>query len=420
MNKIKQIFKNKDIINKFLFTMLCITLFRIGSTIPLPFINPESIKKLIQMNDLFSLYEMVSGGTLEQPSLFSLGITPYITASIVINLFSFVLKSLEDLSQEGDIGQKKIKRYTLMLTLFIAVMQAIGFTEIRFKYYLPKDTILFKSLTVACLVLGVYLLTVMDKKIEKKGLGKGASLIICSSILSKLPKTIKTIVNLIQKDPKQLPIIIGLIAGIILLIALVIQVQESTRKVYINYAKHSTTEDVSIDSSYLPLKLNQSGITPIIFAQTFLSIPQLILMLFPKFGIASKTVKLLGSNVLVFNILLTINIIFFNYFYTLIAFDTSKLADNLRKAHGFIDEVKPGDETAIYLERIMLNLMVIGNVFLIFVALMPTAISHIVAINTTLMGTSLLIITSTFLDSFKQVSAEVTSGKDRHFFNLNN
>lgn len=418
MNTINQILKNKEIRNKFLFTILCITIFRIGATIPLPIIKLDAMKDMLEMNSFYAMYEMFSGGTFSQVSIFTLGITPYITASIIMNLLSFAIPKLEDLSQEGEIGKRKMKRYTILLGLFIALVQGIGVTVGRFGPYLINDSFVLKALTVGILVLGVYLLTVIDKKIEKHGIGKGASIIICSSILAKLPSNLKSIQSLVKNGNLKIEILVLLLIGLLLLIALVVQVQEATRKVQINYAKHSACDEIQLDSSYLPLKINQTSITPIIFAQTLLTLPQMAAILFPKAEGISKAVNALNGNVVLFNLLLAGLIIFFNYFYLTVAFDVDKIADNLKKAHGFITDVRPGEETANYLRIIMKNLMVIGNLFLIFVALMPTTINSVISINTTLIGTSLLIVTSTFIDIFKQTTAQISAGKNRAFFEL--
>lgn len=418
VSMINQIIKNKEIRNKFLFTILCITIFRIGSTIPLPVVKVDAMKDMIEMNAFYAMYEMFSGGIFSQISLFTLGITPYITASIIVNLLSYVTPKLEDLSQEGEIGKRKIKRYTVTLGLAIALVQAIGVTIGRFGPYLINDTLALKIITVSALVLGVYLLIVLDKQIEKHGIGRGTSIIICSSILAKLPDTIKSLQVLVKEGNIQIGTFALLAVGLVLLIALIVQVQEATRKVHINYAKHSTIGGVESESSYLPLKLNQASITPIIFAQTLLTAPQMLVILFPKADALEKMVSLFNENVIVFNILLAILIVFFNYFYTMVAFDTDKIAKNLKKAHGFIADVKPGDETANYLREIMKNLLVAGNVFLIFVALTPTAVNSVIAIGTTFVGTSLLIVTSSFIDIFKQTKAQISTGKDRSFFNI--
>lgn len=417
MKTISQIIKNKEIRNKILFTLICIAIFRIGATIPLPVLKVDAMKEMLEMNAFFSMYEMFSGGTFAQLSLFTLGITPYITASIVINLLTYVLPTLEELSQEGEMGRKKIKKYTVQLGLLIATIQGIGFTEVYFKPYLINNSLALKAITVGVLVFGVYLLTIIDTKIEKHGIGRGASVIICASILSKLPQSFYSIGSLVKSNEINITSLTCVAIGLFLLIALVIQVQEATRKVKINYAKHSAIEEVRSERSYLPLKLNQSSITPVIFAQTLLTFPQMIAMLIPN-DTTNKVVEVIQSNVIVFNVLLAVLIIFFNYFYTTLAFDTDKIAENLKKAHGFIDEVRPGKDTANYLRDIMNKLMIIGNMFLIFVALIPTAVNSVIPVGMALMGTSLLIVTSTSMDIIKQIKAQISSGQDRLFFNI--
>lgn len=416
MNTFKQAIANKEIRNKILFTLLCIAIFRIGATIPLPVLKIDAMKEIVETNSFFQMYELFSGGTFSNLSLFTLGITPYITASIVINLMTFVLPRLEELSQEGEMGKRKIKRYTVLLGLAIAAIQAIGFTQIYFKPYLINDSFALQAGTVCILILGVYLLTLIDKQIEKKGIGKGASIIICSSILSKLPESLFNFNTMLKAGEIDYKILLVLCVGLLLLVMLVVQVQEATRKVEVNYAKHTAVSEITSQKSYLPLKLNQSGITPVIFAQTILSFPQVIAIFLPE-DISTKLNSVLATDGVFFNVSLALLIIFFNYFYTTLAFDTDKIADNLKKANGFIIGVRPGEETAKYLYTIMKRLMTFGNIFLIFVALIPLAVKTISPISTALAGTSLLIITSTAIDMIKQLKAQTTAGKNRDFFN---
>ena len=416
MNTLKQVIANKEIRNKLLFTLLCVAIFRIGATIPLPVLKIDAMKELVETNAFFNMYELFSGGTFSQLSLFTLGITPYITASIVINLLTLAFPRLEEITQEGEAGRRKIKRYTVILGITIAAIQATGFTQIYFKPFLINDSLALKLLTIGVLTLGVYFLTLIDKQIEKKGIGKGASIIICSSILSRLPQSVFTIISSLKSNTLDVKILLVITIGLILLILLVIQVQEATRKVIIHYAKHSAVAEVQSQKSYLPLKLNQSGITPVIFAQTILTFPQMLGM-FLSTDASAKINSILSVEKPLFNILLALLIIFFNYFYTTLAFDTDKLADNLKKANGFIEGVRPGKETAMYLNTIMQRLMSLGNVFLIFIALTPLLVRSVSPVSTALAGTSLLIITGTSIDIIKQIKAQVTSGKKRIFFN---
>lgn len=414
MNTLTKALKSKDIRNKILFTLFCITLFRIGSVIPLPIVNTDLLKESVGNNQFLSMYEFFSGGSLSQLSLFALGISPYITASIVLNLLTYAVPSLERLSQDGEIGKRKIKRYTKLLGITMGFIQSLMFLLSWFRPFLIKNSIGFIVFSAILLTLGVFLLTLMDDAISKKGIGNGSSIIICSSILSKLPKSIS---SLISSGDKQ-GIAVLVLLGILMLIMLVIAIQEATRKVQINYARHSVSSSgIATQKSYLPLKINQSGITPVIFAQTILLLPQMLSMILPE-NIASKLAFLSDPNTLAFNFLLSLLIVFFNYFYTSLAFDVDKLADNLKKANGFISGVRPGEQTADYLGKIMTRLVFVGSIFLIFITLLPTLVNNVSNIAVSLLGTSLLIITSTVISIIKQIKSMLVSATQRSFFDL--
>lgn len=410
----REIIKNKEIRNKILFTLLCITLFRIGASIPLPIVNTDTMKQLVSGSQFFSMYDLFSGGSLASFSLFALGISPYITASIVINLMTFVLPSLESLSEEGEMGRKKIKRYTKILGLVLAFIQSSVLFLTSFRSIFVNNSTSFILFAASLVTFGVYLLILMDSAIEKKGIGKGASIIICTSILSKMPASIGTILSAQNK----MILIPCIIIGVISLIALVVAIQEAVRKVPVNYAKHSiSNEKVNLEKSYLPFKINQSSITPVIFAQTILTIPTLVATVAPD-NVATTLNKLFNPTSVTFNLFLVALIVFFNYFYTNLAFDVDKLADNLKKANGFVNGVRPGEATANYLGKIMNRLVFVGCIFLIFVTILPTVVNSTANISISLIGTSLLIVTSTIIDIIKQIKAQITFGEHRSFFNF--
>lgn len=414
MDVLKSAIHNKDIKKKFLFTLMCIVLFRIGASIPLPIVKLDLMKTFVEKSQFFSMYDLISGGNLANFSLFALGISPYITASIVINLLTLAVPALEELSEEGELGRKKIKKYTKLLGLTLAFMQSLVLFLVQFRSIFIKDSFSFILFAASIATFGVYLLILMDSAIEKKGVGKGSAIIICCSILSKMPTSIKTII----KSKKSSLIIPIVILSIILLITVVVAVQQAIRKVHITYAKHSLSKsNIALHKSYLPLKINQSSITPVIFAQTLLTVPTMIATIASE-NIADKLYKVFNPTTLTFNLLLVLLIVFFNYFYTSVAFDVEKIAENLKKANGFIAGVRPGEKTAEFLGTITNRLVFVGNIFLIAITLLPTILNVKANISVALLGTSLLIVTSTIIDIIKQVTAELTFGKNRSFFDF--
>lgn len=414
MDVLRKALKSKDMRNKIIFTLMCITLFRIGASLPLPIVNTDIMKQLVSESQFFSMYDLFSGGSLAQFSLFALGVSPYITASIVINLLTFVIPSLEELSDEGEMGRKKIKRYTKILGLILAFTQASVLFLTGFRSIFINDSVPFILFAASLVTFGVYILMLMDSAIEKKGIGKGSAIIICTSILSKMPASIKTIIA--SNNTKI--IAPALAISIITLIMIVVAVQEAVRKVPVHYAKHSISNSgVAVQKSYLPLKINQASITPVIFAQTILTIPTLIATVVPG-ETADKIVNLFAPTTVLFNCLLISLIVFFNYFYTSLAFDVEKIAENLKKANGFLSGIRPGEPTANYLGEIMNRLVFAGSIFLIFVTLLPTIVNSTANVNITLIGTSLLIVTSTIIDIMKQIKAQLTHGQHRSFFNI--
>lgn len=418
MSTLESIKTNKDVRKKILFTLLCITLFRIGSVIPLPIVKIEAIKSIVEGSSFFSLYELFSGGGFSTFSLFALGISPYITASIAIHMLTIGIPSLEELSEEGEQGQKKIKRYTKILGLAIAFIQSIGLLTSVFRSALISDSFAFIIFASALLTFGVYLLTVMDSKIEKHGVGKGASIIICTSILSRVPHSIKSIGSSIKQGNITSNEIAIFVIGILIVTTIVIAIQEAVRKVNISYARYKgTSNDISQDTSYLPLKINQASITPVIFAQTILALPQMVSMFLSEKN-QETLMNIFNPASVLFNIILVTLIVFFNYFYTSIAFDVDKISDNLKKANAYVSGLRPGEQTADYLGKILSKLVFLGSVFLVFITLLPTVVSNITNIETTLLGTSLLIITSVSIDLIKQIKSYTACGKKRKYLDV--
>lgn len=414
MDVLRNALKNKDMRNKIIFTLMCITLFRIGASLPLPIVNTEIMKQLVSGSQFFSMYDLFSGGSLAQFSLFALGISPYITASIVINLLTYVIPRLEELSDEGEMGRKKIKSYTKILGLILAFVQSSVLFLTGFRSIFINDSVQFILFAASIVTFGVYLLMLMDSAIEKKGIGKGSSIIICTSILSKMPTSIKAIIE--SNNTKIIAPV--LLIGVIALIMIVVAIQEAVRKIPVHYAKHSLSNNgVAVQKSYLPLKINQASITPVIFAQTMLTVPTLIATMVPG-DLSDKILTLFEPTTVLFNCLLVSLIVFFNYFYTSLAFDVEKIAENLKKANGFISGVRPGEPTADYLGKITNRLVFAGSIFLIFITILPTIVNSTTNVSLALLGTSLLIVTSTIIDIIKQIKAQLTHGQYRSFFNI--
>src|SRR6476661_3832601 len=399
-----------EIRKKLAFTALLLALYRLGSHIPVPGVNAQAVKD-IQSNfgngNILGLLNTFSGGGLSRIAIFALGIMPYITASIILQLLTVVVPSLEKLQKEGEVGQARITQYTRYLTVGLAAAQAIGYVYLFKSQGNKAGQPVFTNfnagtlvLVVVCLTAGCVLLMWLGELITQRGIGNGISLMIFASIVSRLPNGISAWwTNPDQVFKVIMPFLaIGVIAAIVF-------IQEGQRRIPIQYAKRVIGRRMSSGGqTYLPLRVNMAGVIPVIFAASIMAFPPTIGQLVPGLeGLATffnpgRWAYVLGE---------TLMIIVFTYFYTAVTFNPVDQADNLKKYGGFIPGVRPGRPTAEFLDRILARLTFPGAIYLAIIAALPTILIAQTSANFFFGGTSLLIVVGVALDTMKQLEAQL-------------
>ena len=411
LSNFKQAWKIKDVRRKILYTLMMIVIFRIGCTIPVPGVNRTIIKGMVDGNGLLSLYNMFTGGAFSSFTLFALGISPYITASIIIQLLTIGFPSLEELQKSGEEGKKKINKYTKYTALGLAIIQAIGITLGIVRRALQTDSVFFMVTVIVTLISASMLLMWMGDKITEKGLGNGSSVIIFIGIISRIPTDITQAIGQFKSGSIGLWVLIVMTIVSLLTVAAVTYIQEATRKIPVQYAKRVVgRKTYGGQNSHIPMKVNQSGVIPVIFASSLLAFPQTIAIFMGKDAQAFVTKFLSPSGEPGFWIYLVIEvilIIFFSYFYTTISFNTEDITNNMKNSGGFIPGIRPGNPTMDYLNRILSRLTLAGALFLAVVAVIPSIISKFTGVHLSMAGTSLLIVVGVALELKRQLESNL-------------
>ena len=411
LSQIRQAWKLKDVRRKILYTLMMILVFRIGATIPVPGVDTSIIKGMVDSNGLLSLYNMFTGGAFSQFTLFALGIGPAITASIIIQLLTIGFESLEELQKSGEEGKKKINKYTKYIALALAFIQAIAITLGIVKGALISKSAFFIITVILTLVSASMLLMWIGDKITEKGLGNGSSIIIFIGIVSGIPRDIISTVNLVQSGDVKIWAAALLVVVILITIAAVTYIQEATRKIPVQYAKRVVGRKMyGGQSSHIPMKVNQSGVIPVIFASSLLAFPQTIAMFM---GTEAQTFvqtylnPMASPGVWIYRSLEILLIVFFSYFYTTVSFNTEDIANNMKNNGGFIPGIRPGKPTIDYLNRILSRLTLAGALFLAAIVMVSAIIMFFMKIQITLVGTSLLIVVGVALELKRQLESNL-------------
>lgn len=414
LSTLKNAWKIPEIRKKINFTLLMLLIFRLGSSIPVPYMNKAIIKSIFESSQggILQFLDLMAGGTFSNFSIFATNIYPYITASIIIQLLTIAIPKLEELAKEGEEGKKKINKYTRIMAMVLAAVQAIGYTLGIFRTALDSSAgTLQKVIVVITLVAGTAFLVWIGEQITKNGIGNGISLIIFVGIISRLPADIIGISSAVFAG--QLNVIKVLIFALVFLgiIAFVVALQEGERKVPVQYAKRVVGRKMyGGQSTHIPIKVSMSGVMPVIFASSMLSLPQTI-TLFSSGGFAQWITKYLtpqGSvGIWVYSILNIILIMFFTYFYTAIQFNTVEYSKNLQQNGGFIPGIRPGRPTSDYLNRVVTRLAFVGGFSLAILASLPIILSKIFAMNVNFGGTAVIIVVGVALETVKQIESQM-------------
>lgn len=410
---IAQAWRIADIRKKIIFTLLMLLVFRLGSNIPVPGIDRDILKDVFSGNTgLFGLFDLFSGGAFSNFTIFALSITPYITASIILQLLTIAVPSLEALAKEGTEGKKKIAQYTRYLTVVLAFIQAIGLSVGLFRQAVVSDD--FFSLTVIVLTLsaGTAFLMWLGEQINENGIGNGISLIIMGGIVSRIPSAIhQTWIKLQAGEIGIVSILLFCLFALIVVVGIII-IQQGQRRIPVQYAKRVVGRKMyGGQSTHIPMKVNQAGVIPVIFSLSLLQFPLTITYFIPKGGFNDFVNTWLSPSgnpgVWIYGVFNIILIMFFTYFYTAITFNPMEVANNMKANGGFIPGIRPGRSTVEYLNRVMTRITFVGAVFLAFIATLPTLIQQFTALQIGFGGTSLLIVVGVALDTMKQLEAQM-------------
>jgi len=404
---------------RLVFLVLALLVFRLGAHIPVPGIDPDQLAQLFagQKDGILGMFNLFSGGALSRFTVFALGIMPYISASIIMQLMTIVVPSLESLKKEGQAGQRKITQYTRYGTVFLATFQALGISVALQAQpgLVVNPGLMFELNTVVTLVTGTMFLMWLGEQITERGLGNGISIIIFGGIVSGLPNALASLLELVRTGSMNIISAILIVVICVAVTYFVVFVERGQRRILVNYAKRQVGNKIyGGQSSYFPLKLNMAGVIPPIFASSIILFPATIAGWFTSgepTNMFSRIIKDLAATLApgqpVYTILYAAAIIFFCFFYTALVFNSRETAENLKKSGAFVPGIRPGDQTARYIDKILMRLTLAGAIYMVLVCLLPEFLVLKYNVPFYFGGTSLLIIVVVAMDFMAQVQSFV-------------
>ncbi|MEW6105484.1 MAG: preprotein translocase subunit SecY [Bacillota bacterium] len=398
-------FRIPDLRKKIFYTALLLAVFRIGSFIPVPGVNVARLIETYGETGLFQFLDLFSGGALRRFTVFAMGVNPYITASIILQLLTIVIPSLEELSKEGIEGRRKIAQWTRYGTVVLGVIQALGIT-MGIRGAVEDPGILPVLLIVVTLTAGTSFLMWLGEKISEHGIGNGISLIIFTGIIARLPAGVHTTaISIGRGGISPLNVVLFLVLGLASIVG-VIWITLGARRIPVQYAKRVVGRRVyGGQTTHIPLRVNQAGVIPVIFASSLLTFPLTIAQFVPRLGFLMDWLR--GDSIS-YMILYAVLVVAFTYFYTAITFNVTEVANNMKKYGGFIPGLRPGRPTAEYLDRVLTRITLVGGLFLAVVAVLPNIMTSLTRLSTIYFGgTALLIVVGVALDTMKQIEANL-------------
>ncbi|MFQ5628028.1 MAG: preprotein translocase subunit SecY [bacterium] len=423
IRSVQSVFKIPELKKRIIFTLLVLIVYRIGGHIPIPGVNPEALLSYFEQvggGGLFGLYDMFAGGAFSRATVFALGIMPYISASIIIQLLGAVMPMFQKLQKEGEEGRKKITQYTRYGTVLISTLQAYGVSV--FLASIPPTAqgipvvifggIGFTLTTMLVLTSGTILIMWLGEQITDRGIGNGVSLIIFIGIIARFPNALITEYQQFIGGNRELLTEVVLLAIMVVIIASVVAITQGMRKIPVQYAKRVVGRKIyGGQNTHIPLRVNTAGVMPIIFAQSIMFVPQTLTTFFPNSEFMNTVQLYFSFTALPYQLVYAIMIVFFTYFYTAIAFNPVDVADNMKKHGGFIPGVRPGKKTAEFIDNILTRVTLPGSIFLAFIAIFPYMIVQTTNVSydyaSFFGGTSLLIIVGVALDTLQQLESHL-------------
>ena len=426
--------KNEDLRKRILFTIFIIVIYRIGSVfVPVPFLDGEILKLMLEQNggSILSYMDILSGGSLANATVFALSITPIINAQIIMQLLTYALPPLERISKEGETGRKRIQKITDFVAIGIALLQGFGYYVIMRNYgavqYVGGGEGAFAMVVIiACFVAGSSIVVWLGNQINEFGLGNGISLILFAGIIARGPSELLKLITLVKTDMQNIFLVLGIIVVFVLMIAFVVFMNSSERRIPIQYAKRVVgRRQYGGQSTHIPIKVAATGVMPIIFAMTFMSIPQTLTFIWDPRVIAQKPeltgleefylkfLNFFNSNAIGYAIIYFLLIIAFNYFYVSMSFNPVEIANGLRQSNGGIPGIRPGKPTSDYIARVLSHITLVGAFFLGIIAILPIVTQNVLRamgvadVNIAMGGTSVLIIVSVALDLVRTLESQL-------------
>jgi preprotein translocase subunit SecY len=442
LDSLKNIFAVPELRTRVLFTLGLLGVFRVGSHITVPGVNPAALEVLAEQtkNTMFGLYDMFSGNNLSQMTIFALGVMPYISASIILQLLTVVWPYMERLSKEGELGRRKITQYTRYGTIGLALVQAMALALVLESQTATQGGLPlvyaggwgFRLMTVLTLTVGTSFVMWLGEQITERGIGNGMSLIIFAGIVVNLPGAVLLTLDQLRTNQIGLLRLVFLLVMMVAVIAAIVFVERGQRRVTVQYAKRMVGRRMYGGSStHIPLKVNTAGVIPVIFASSLLALPATVSQLFPPDSMMRSATDALNYGMPLYNLLYVVGIVFFAYFYTSIVFNPDDVAENMRKYGGFVPGIRPGKRTAEYIDGILARITLVGAVYLALVAilpefllvgfkvapipfigdkldeLLPQFITQGMGVQFYFGGTSLLIIVGVAMDTVQQIESQL-------------
>ncbi len=414
LTKILQVFKIKELRDKILFVLGILVVFRLAANIPVPGVNVDQLRQFFENNQFFGLLNMFSGGGLRNISIVMLGVGPYITASIIMQLLTMIVPRLEQIyKEEGEAGRQKFNMWTRWLTVPLAALQTFGMISLfRSQGIFGNFTGLQLGAVIVTATAGTIFLMWLGELITEKNIGNGVSIIIFAGIVASLPTSVSQ--TLVVWDPAKVFTYLGYAVFAVLVIAAVVFVTEGQRNIPVSYAKRVRGNRVyGGTSTHLPLRVNQAGVIPIIFAMSIMLFPGMIASFFvhvsnPTVANIAATVNNIFKNQWFYGTVYFVLVVLFTYFYTAVTFDPKNIAENLQKQGGFVPGIRPGSATAEYLHRVLNRITLTGALFLGVIAVLPFVVQGVTNINTlSIGGTGLLIVVSVVIEIMKQIESQM-------------
>ncbi len=415
--KLRGVFKVPELRNRIIFTLLMFLVARVGTYIPAPGVDIDRLEQMTRQSDLLGYINMFSGGAFKRVSIFALGIVPYINASIVFSLLAVIIPKIEEIQKEGESGRDKITQWTRYLTIVIAVIQGLGVcTWLESVGLVLMPGTAFFLTTITTLTAGTVFLMWVGEQISIKGIGNGVSLLIFLNVISGAPTAVIQTIQDMKGSKFLIPVLALVGVAAVLTIAGIVVFQLGQRKIPVHYVGRGFTGNSAGQNSYIPLKLNSSGVMPVIFASVVMMVPSLIANALPStFKYKVLLSRIFNDQHPVYLILYAVVIIFFSFFYTSIMFDPEKVAENLKQGGGTIPSIRPGADTAKYLEDVVTRITWGGAIFLALIAIAPMVLFKAFGLPMFFGGTGIIIVVGVALDTVQQIDAHLVMREYKGF-----